>query len=314
MYKQLNRQQRYEISAFLRAGLNRSEIARQLEVSPSTISREIARNSTEKRKSYNPETAQEYADIRKERVRRNRRICESIKRKSLRLLEEKQWSPKQISGYLSLQGEKVSHESIYRWIREDKTNGGSLYKHCRHKLKRRSRPVGKVSNIPDRVSIHQRPQEADGKRLGDLEMDLIVGRGGRGAILTVTDRMTNMIWAAKLKDKSAQEMNRKLWALLVPYKAVIKTIVTDNGSEFSGHRQITDRLGVPVFFSDPYSSWQKGAIENANKLLRQYIPKMANFDLISQKQINEYCAKINARPREKLNFKSPVQVFFSLLP
>nr|WP_052101778.1 hypothetical protein [Porphyromonas cangingivalis] len=85
-----------------------------------------------------------------------------------------------------------------------------LYKHCRHKLKRRSRPVGKVTNIPDRVSIYQRPQEADGKRLGDLEIDLIVGCGGRGAIFTVTDRMTNMIWAAKLKDKSAQEVNRKL--------------------------------------------------------------------------------------------------------
>ena len=111
-------------------------------------------------------------------------------------------------------------------------------------------------------------------------MDLIVGCGGRGTIFTVTDRMANMIWAAKLKDKSAKEVNRKLWALLVPYKAVIKTIVTDNGSEFSGHRQITDRLGgVPVFFTDPYSSWQKGAIENANKLLRQYIPKAANFDL-----------------------------------
>ena len=126
--------------------------------------------------------------------------------------------------------------------------------------------------------------------------------------------MTNMIWAAKFKDKSAREVNRKLWALLVSYKPIIKTIVTDNGSEFSGLRQISDRLGVPVFFADPYSSWQKGAIENANKLLRQYIPKMANFDLISQKQINEFCAKINARPREKLNYKSPVQVFFSLLP
>ena len=235
MYKQLNREQRYEISAFLRAGYSPTKIARELGVAPSTITREIKRNSTEKRKSYNPHTAQEYADMRKDRVRRNRRIPEHVKKTCLQYLTQQQWSPRQISGYLAQQYIKISHETIYRWIRQDKAEQGRLYTHCRHKLKHRKRAVGKAPNIPGRVSIHDIPQEANGKRLGDFEMDLIVGAQGKGAILVVTERMTNMIWARKLKSKTASEVNSKLWAILIPYRHMLKTIVTDNGSEFSGH-------------------------------------------------------------------------------
>lgn len=313
MYKQLNREQRYSISAFLRAGYKPAQIARELGVAASTITREIKRNSSEKLKRYHPDNAQEWADIRKERVRRNRRIPGHIKNRCIKLLQEHQWSPEQISGHLALQGIKVSHETIYRWIRQDKANQGDLYKHCRHRLKHRKRPVGKVSTIPNRRSIHELPAEANGQRIGDFQMDLILGAKGKGAILTVTDRMTNMIWAKKLESKTSSEVNDKLWAILIPYKRIIKTIVTDNGTEFSGHEQITKKLGVPIYFADPYSSWQKGAIEHANKLIRQYIPKDADFSKISQKKIDSYSKKINARPRRKLRFDTPANVFFSAL-
>lgn len=283
-------------------------------VSPSTITREIKRNSTEKRKRYNAAYAQASADINKERVWRNRRIPDYIKRKCLYLLREHQWSPQQVSGHLALGGTRVSHETIYKWIRQDKVEGGTLYQHCRHRLKHRKRPVGKASNIPNRVSIRELPKEANGKRLGDFEMDLIVGAKGKGGILVVTDRMTNMIWARKLKNKSSAEVNRQLWAMLIPYKHILKTIVTDNGSEFAGHQQITKRLGVLVFFADPYSAWQKGAVEHANKFIRQYIPKNANFDNISKDDIDKYCHLINARPRQKLGFNTPAKQFFSTLP
>lgn len=312
MYKQLNREQRYAICAYLRAGYKPAQIARELGVSASTITREIKRNSTVSRKVYNPSFAQELASERKDRVRRNRRIPEYLKRRALTLLREKQWSPMQISGFFKLQGKRVSHETIYKWIRADKESKGNLYKHCRHKLKHRSRPV-RASNIPGRVSIHDKPKEANGERIGDLEMDLIVGAQGKGAILTVTDRMTNVIWASKLPNRSSQEVNKAIWRLLLGYKKNLKTIVTDNGREFSGHEEITEKLGVPVFFADPYAAWQKGAIEHANKLLRQYIPKKTDFRNITQEQIDGYCTLINERPREKLGFKSPAKVFFAAI-
>lgn len=313
-YKQLNREQRYEISAFLRAGYRPTQIARELGVAPSTITREIKRNSTEKRKRYNARYAQECADLRKERIKGNRRISAQVKHQCLKLLRSFQWSPEQISGHLSFKGIKVSHETIYRWIRQDKAQGGDLYTHCRHRLKHRKRPVGRASHIPHRLSIHEMPQEAKGKRLGDFEMDLIVGAQGKGAILVVTESMTNMIWARKLANKSSSEVNNKLWAMLVAYKRILKTIVTDNGSEFAGHQWITKKLGVPVFFTDPYSAWQKGAVEHANKLIRQYIPKNANFDNITQEELQKYCNLINNRPRKKLMFKTPRTCFFQNLP
>lgn len=126
--------------------------------------------------------------------------------------------------------------------------------------------------------------------------------------------MTNMIWARKLQNKSSTEVNNKLWAMLVAYKRILKSIVTDNGSEFAGHQWITKKLGVPVYFADPYSAWQKGAVEHANKLLRQYIPKYTNFDEVSQEDIDRYCKLINSRPRKKLQFKTPEYRFFSNFP
>lgn len=237
----------------------------------------------------------------------------AYKNRCIKLLQEYQWPPEQISDRLALEDIKVSHETIFRWTRQGKANQGSLYKHCRHRLKHRKRAVGQVSNIPNRRSIHELPAEANGQRIGDFQMDLILGARGKGSILTVTDRMTNMIWAKKLDSKTSSEVNEKLWAIFIPLRSIIKTIVTDNGSEFSGHEQITKKLGVPIYFADPYSSWQKGAIEHANKLIRQYIPKDADFSKISQKQIDSCTNKINARPRRKLHFDTPANVFFSAL-
>jgi IS30 family transposase len=168
-------------------------------------------------------------------------------------------------------------------------------------------------NIPGRVSIHERPKEADGTRFGDWEMDTIVGPGNKGAILTLTERSTNFILAANLPDgKNAESLAKTARRLLLPYMGDgLKTITTDNGSEFADHLFISKKLKVPVFFADPYSSWQKGAIENANKLIRQYIPKNKTLDEVSDKKLAFCIAKINDRPREKLNFDSPKNRFFS---
>lgn len=298
----------------LQKGEKKNAIAKAIGVSPSTITRELKRNSGSHGK-YVWVTAQRNAAYHKHRHPGNRSIGTELREEAIRLLEREQWSPEQISGHLALQQKHISYETIYKIIRKDKRDGGSLYLNCRHKLKHRSRPVGgRVSSIPNRVSISERPPEADGSRFGDFEMDTIVGKGNRGAILTITERSTNMIFMRKLnKGKNAEELAKTVVWLLEPYKKYIKTITTDNGTEFACHEMITEKLGVPVYFADPYSSWQKGAIENANGIVRQYITKQTDFSNVSHQKVRYIMEKVNARPRKKLNFLTPNERFYEII-
>lgn len=309
MYKHLTSQQRYGIFSLLATKSTLSFIAKTLNVSVSTVSREIKRNSWNKK--YRPKEAQELADGRKNRLAQNRRIKNEVKKRVLHYLTEEQWSPEQISGFLKNEGIKVSHEYIYQLIRVDKQTGGTLYTHLRHRGKHRKRPIGKCPQIPDRISIHERPKEADGTRFGDFELDTIIGKDGKGAIVTLVDRKTNYLLMKKSpKGKDADEVAKIVRDLLFPYRHLVRTITTDNGSEFRNHRKISKALCATVYFADPYSSWQKGCIENTNKLIRQYIPKGTDFETLTDKQILQIQYKINRRPREKLNFMTPVDCFF----
>lgn len=314
MYKQLTSEQRYTISVLLQNRTKQKDIAKAINVSASTVSREIRRNSGVRR-HYNWETAQANAVQTRRRKPGNRSVDKDVMEEAKCLLITEQWSPEQISGVLAKDGKYISHETIYRMIRKDKAEGGTLYKHCRHKLKHRTRPVGgKRISIPNRTSISERPTEADGKRFGDFEMDTIVGRGNHGAIVTLIERSTNMLFMRKLKNgKNAKELARTVIHLLSPFKDHIKSITTDNGTEFACHEMIAKSLGVTIYFADPYASWQKGAIENANGLIRQYVPKKETFEHISQQQITKYSKKINMRPRKKLDFKTQQDCFYELI-
>lgn len=191
------------------------------------------------------------------------------------------------------------------------------------KYNRHGRPdrTTRVKNIPGRVSIHERPAEADGTRFGDWEMDTIVGKDGKGAIVTLIERSTNMMLMERLPEgKHPEPLAKAVIRLLFPYKHTIRTITTDNGAEFCAHLLISKALAPKgtkntnlVFFADSYSSWQKGAIENANKLIRQYIPKGTDFSDLSDASIRKIQHKINRRPRKKLNFDSPKNVFFRII-
>ena len=308
MYKQLTSEQRYTISVLLSKGLKKKEIAEAIGVSNSTITRELQRNSS-KRGVYKWEIAQKQAEKRSKRTPGNRAISKAIWSSVKHYLVDEQWSPEQISGYLSKDGIKISHETIYAWIREDKRNRGTLYKHLRHRLKHRKKYVGAGRSCIIK-SIHERPAEADGKRFGDLEMDTIVGPNNQQAIVTLVDRNTNMLFMKKLKyGKDAKNLALTVIEMLKPIKKKLKTITTDNGKEFSAHEIISEALGVDVFFTDPYSSWQKGAIENANGLIRQYIPKKVSFNDYDDKDIKDIEEKINRRPRKKLGFETPIERF-----
>lgn len=314
MYKHLISTQRSQIFAYKQCGKSADFIAQALGVHKSTIYRELARNSN-KRGGY-AHNAHEMAMERQERIVRNATIPARVKFECLQHLKIDQWSPEQISGELRLRGIKVSHTTIYKWVKEDKENGGNLYLYLRHKgHKRKSNPYKCASarNIPDRVSIKDRPPEADGNRFGDWEMDLIIGKNGFQAILVLVERSTGYVIIHRLKHgKKAKELAAEVCRLLFAYRVQgVLTITTDNGSEFSQHKLITKGLkGVVVYFADPYASWQKGLVEYTNKLIRQYIPKGTDFDQFSANKLMDIQKKLNSRPRKKPNFSTPKREFF----
>ncbi len=315
MYKQLSREQRYAIYLGLQEKKTYTAIARQINCSVSTVSREVRRNSN-RHGRYLFQNAVELTIVRKERSSSNRRTPNHILKRALNLLIEEDWSPKQISGYLKREGIKISHERIYQEIRANET--GQLKNHCRHKMKYRRHKWHKRKSsgrtlIPNRISIHQRPIEANGTRFGDWEMDLVIGKSQKSAVLTMIERKTNMFLQTKLTSKKPDVVAKAAWRLLLPYKANVLTITTDNGSEFMNHQWLTKHIGATVYFADPFCSGQKGAVENANKLFRQYFPKGTDFRLIEQSLLDAIQTKINRRPREKLNFSSPKIEFFKLL-
>ena len=312
----LTPEQRYTIDAMLRMEKNQKDIAILIDKDKSVISREIKRNSN-KNGQYTAKYAQMVCDERKERFKQNRGFTKEVQVKVEFFLKEEQWSPKQITGRITKDGHPmVSHERIYQHIRKDKAMGGDLYTHLRHALKHRKRPLsGKHTTIKDRVSIDLRPNIVNEKgRFGDWEIDTIIGKENKGAIVTITERKTGFLLMEKLtKGRNAKSLSATVVNLLFPYKDHVFTITSDNGSEFAEHKSITQKLKTQFYFAHPYSSWERGLNEYTNKLIRQYIPKKQPFENYNNQYIKEIQYKLNRRPREKLKFYSPKEVFFASL-
>lgn len=306
--------QRYALKAYLECGKSKTETAKLLGVDRSTVYRELKRNSTKQGK-YNADFAQEQAEEKKERLCNNRKFNVEKQKLIDQWIKEEQWSPEQIKGYCDVNGiEMVSHQRIYQYIRKDKSNGGDLYKHLRHRLKHRKRPVsGKHEVIKNKISIDQRPEIINNKeRFGDFEIDLIVGKDNKGAMVTLVERQTAMIMIRKLENgKNADSLAHTVIDMLLPYKNFVKSITSDNGSEFARHKKIAEKLDIEFYFAHPYASWERGLSEYSNKLIRQYIPKKVDFDTFEEDYIKQVQYKINRRPRKNLNFKNPKQVFFN---
>ena len=320
MSNQLIEAQRYEIYLGLKRKWSQTRIANEIGVSKSTVSREIRRNS-KPCGEYVWKYAQDRCNSRKHGFKGNHRKPPELWWRIEQMIIDEDWSPAQIAGVLRKEGILISKQTIYNHVHADTT--GKLALHMPHELKYTKRTNSlrptKATNIANRTSIHDRPKEADGTRFGDWEMDTIVDSYGH-AILTLTERSTNFILMEKLPEgRKSKPTAKAVVKLLFPYRESIKTITTDNGCEFAAHIDITNKLSLKgqdkiiVYFADSYCSWQEGAIENANKLIRKYIPKKANFDDFSNLKISSIQKKLNRRPREKLNFKSPLICFFSNL-
>ena len=314
-YKQLIEGQRYQIQALLQENTPKKRIAELVGTHISTIYREINRNKGKRK--YTAKLAQELCDLRKERLVRNRKFNCSMKKVITEKITKEQWSPQQIEGrYKRDNIPMVSHERIYQFIREDKASGSVLWKHNRHKLKNRKRPVtGNQVSIKNRVSISERPSIVESKdRIGDWEIDTIIGKNQKKAIVTIVERKTGFLLMWKLKHgKQAMEISKTVDRMLIAYKDVVKTITSDNGKEFAEHGYISKRLDADFYFADPYCSWQRGVNENTNGLIRQYIPKGTCFSNYNDNYIRLIQNKLNRRPREKLNFKTPSEKFYASL-
>lgn len=301
--------QRYEIGVLRSQGFSISSIARAIAKDKSVVSREIKRNADGRNGFYKAELAHYKTEQRHASKPKFIAFIPKIQSVVIALLEE-QYSPEQIVGRCKLINQPcVSIERIYQFIWSDKKAKGALYKHLRSKGKRyakRGALKGSRGKIKGRIGIENRPKVVEEKeRLGDFEADLVIGKNHKGALLTVVDRVTGQLRMTKLKSKEANEVSLALIKLLSNVGYTINTITTDNGKEFASHLEVSQALSIDYFFANPYASWERGANENLNGLIRQYFPKKHNFDLITEEQINYVINKLNNRPRKRLNFLSP---------
>ena len=323
-YSHLSSRERYAIEQLLLYGCSRREIGRRLGRHHSSIDREFERNGPGPYPGvYIGERGDRLARERRCRARHRRRRDEPRLRVYVEAGLRKDWSPEQIAGRLRRDHPRskrlrVAPETIYRWIYADAAAGGELYTHLRrhHKKRRKQRRYGAGRGlIPGRVSIRERPAIVESRRrFGDWEGDLVEGAKGSGAVATLLERKSRFYLADKLASKHAEPAAAAIAGLLAPLPGRLRlTLTLDNGKEFADFAAIEAATGVAVYFADPYAAWQRGGNENANGLLRQYLPKGIDMRRVSNDELAKAVASINNRPRKCLGYKTASEVLLSQL-
>lgn len=309
-YQQLTYEQRCQIEALNKSGLTQKEIAGIVGTTQPSISRELKRNTG--KKGYRHKQAHNKCLNRRKLSHKPTKMTPKLIALISKQLKEK-WSPEQISGWLLEEHEVLlSHEAIYLYVLRDKAAGGDLYTHLRRQGKKYQKRVNNKRSrgqIKNRVSIDERPKIVDSKeRIGDWEIDTMIGKGHSGAIVTIVERATMFTLTARVNSKEARAVTDATIKLLKPYKVALHSITADNGKEFAYHEEITKKLGVPVYFAHPYHSWERGLNENTNGLLRQYWPKETDFKNVSHQEVLDVTDSLNDRPRKTLDYKTPKQM------
>jgi transposase, IS30 family len=308
-YHQLTTRERYLIVEHKSMGLSMREIGRALCRSASTISRELKRNADTSDGRYRVEKADSYARARRWRSRQGSQF-EATEVAAVHELLGKKWSPEQISGRLrKRRGMRIGTSTIYRWLAQDKARGGLSWLQTRQ-LSRRYRKGYRVRDLRGRMSgkrpLSERPRRAnDRSEVGHLEGDTVMGKDGRHCLLTLVDRMTRRTTILKLPARQAAEVNKALIREARSGRLKMKSLTLDNGTEFHGFKELEQKLGIRVFFAQPYHSWERGTNENTNGLIRQYLPKGSCFRQLTQRQCNEIERELNDRPRKVLGFSTP---------
>lgn len=313
-YQHLTYDQRCQIYILKERGDTSSAIAKALGVHRCSISRELKRNTGQRGYRYK-QAHQKASERRLSALQSNRKMTSEL----ITVIEEKlrlQWSPVQISGWLKRHGTSISHETIYKYIWADKKRGGYLHKELRHrgkKYNKRSKGTSGRGCIPNRVDIDARPTIVEGKtRLGDWELDTIIGAGHSGAIVSMVERASKLTKLVKIFNKTAEEVEQALLKTLKPVQEFVCTLTADNGKEFANHERVGRALDAGFYFAKPYHSWERGLNEHTNGLVRQYLPKGKRFDDLSLEGLEKIEILLNNRPRKVLNFETPQEVFVRL--
>jgi IS30 family transposase len=309
MYKHLSREERYQIYSLIKARHTLTEIARLLGRHRSTISREIDRGRGGR--GYRAEQACRKAHERGQGSRNARRVQPWVWPEVACYLGI-EWSPEQIADKLP-----ISHETVYQHVYADKASGGKLHKGLRSQKPRRKRHLcwrDRRGQIPNRCPISERPAHIEGrKRVGHWEGDTVIGAGHSQAVVTVVERKSGYAKLKKVANKTAELVSQAIEDVLKPLNARVKTLTVDNGKEFAYHQKVDQALGIQTYFADPYCSWQRGSNENFNGLLRQYIPKKRRMETVTDDELTMIENRLNHRPRKRLGFKTPHEVFHASL-
>lgn len=313
-YQQLTQAQRYQIQALRACGLSLREVAKQIGSHASTVSRELRRNAGTEQ-SYQADDAQKQMQRRRTMAAKATKFTDALWDRVTTLLRGGV-TPEAVSGRLQLEKYEtsVSHEWIYRRLDLDKRHGGELYKWLPRKKKKYRKRYGSHDRrgvIPNRVSISERPTVVDERiRIGDWEGDTVYGQDG--SLVTLVDRKSGLLLMGKVRRRTAKAVTKEIIRLLKGH--VCHTLTLDNGREFMHHEKIAKRLSIKVYFADPYASWQRGCNENANGLIRRYLPKGSSFKTVGKAFLNTLMARINLWPREQSNYVTPYGVRVALIP
>lgn len=308
-YHQLTTRERYLIVEHKSTGMSLREIGKALCRSTSTISRELRRNADKSDGRYRVEKADSYARARRWRSRQGSQF-DAGEVAAVHRLIGRRWSPEQISGRLRKQpGMRIGTSTIYRWLAQDKARGGLSWLQTRQ-LSRRYRKGYRVRDLRGRMSgkrpLSERPRQAnDRSEVGHFEGDTVMGKDGRHCLLTLVDRMTRRTRILKLPARQAAEVNKVLIREARSGRLRMKSLTLDNGTEFHGFKELEAKLGIRVYFAQPYHSWERGTNENTNGLIRQYLPKGSCFKQLTQRQCDQIERELNDRPRKVLGFSTP---------
>jgi IS30 family transposase len=316
-YHHLAQEERYAIAGALRAGLSGRHVARELGRSPSTVGREIRRNATAHDGAYRREKAQSYAVANRRRSRRGPQYPEVVLQQVRSLIRER-FSPVQIVGKLKAEGKPVpSYETIYRLIRQDKRDGGTLYRYMRIMSKtrrKRYRSPRTRGVLLGKKHISEREPIVDQRgRIGDWEGDTVMGKmGSSHCLLTLVERKSGYTVIRKLAARTTLEAIAAIATVIKTLENMFLTFTFDNGTEFHGYESLEDEFGVKCYFATPYHSWERGSNENLNGLVRQYLPKGRCLRSVTQADCDEIAKALNNRPRKRHDFKTPADIFFGL--
>lgn len=322
-YRQLSQEQRYIIDRLLKQGSTQQQIAMALGCHKSTVSREIARNTPNRgrnAKKYDPVKAQVKTEKRHRQKNKRKSFSPEMKESVARQLCNEKLSPELISVLGKRQDPLfVSHETIYQWIWEMKRSNKYehrpyqlLYKELKHGKRRQKR--GNYTNnrgcIPNRVSIENRPDIVRKRnRIGDMEVDLVLGKNHQPGLLVLIDRSTLLTSLVKINSKRSKYIARAIITKMKPYASLLKTMTYDNDLAFAAHGVVNESLKTKSYFTHPYTSQEKGTVENRIGVLRRFFPKKTDFTNVTPRQVKKVEQIINERPVRKFGYQTPNAVF-----